>query len=774
MSDWAGNMIARNSVRGPRIAALLKTTFLVSSLALASVTSSAAIAQSVSGISVKGNQRIETATILSYLADAQGGSPAEINAAVQALRATGLFEEVDASVSGGRLTVTVQEYPTINLINFEGNDKLSDADLSAVVQSTSRRVYNPATVETDVATIADYYATKGRINATVTPKIIRRSDNRVDLVYEIFEGGITEIESIGFVGNLTFSDRRLRSVLSTKQAGILRLLISRDTYDPARVDFDKQVLTDFYTARGFVDFRVENVDIELTRERDAYLVTFNVEEGQRYRMGAIDIVSEINGVDAELFRREIKVDAGDYYSPVAIENDIARIESLALRQGVDFLRVDPQITRNEAGQILDVTYVLTRGERIFVERIDIEGNNTTLDRVVRDQFRVVEGDPFNPRSIRESAERIRALGYFANADVQARQGSGTDQVVIDVNVEEMPTGSFSFGVNYNTDTGASLVGTFKEQNFLGRGQQIFLNANLGKTNRQFTFDFTEPYLLGRDLSASLGLSYVTTNNEGAKYDTKTFRFSPSLGFPITEQARLSTFYALEYSSLQDVDAAASTVIKADEAKGGIWANSVGYNLSWDNRRKGVEPEVVLVARGGQEFGFGKNTYVKNTFLAGAETNVLSDQLTLRGTFEGGYAKYFKGSSRVIDRFMFGSDIMRGFQLGGIGPRDTATDDAIGGNAYAVVRLEAEFPLGLPEEYGMRGGAFVDYGSLWDPGFDCSSTTIDYCGFTPRSIAGLSLFWTTPLGPLRFNFTKPLSVQTGDNTRSFDLTISTQF
>ena len=767
-------MIARNSVRGPRISALLKTTFLVSTLALATVTSSAAIAQNVSGITVKGNQRIETATILSYLSSAQGGSASDINAAVQALRATGLFETVDATVSGSSLVVTVQEYPTINLINFEGNDKLSDADLSAVIQSTSRRVYNPATVESDVATLADFYATKGRINATITPKIIRRSDNRVDLVYEVFEGGVTEIESIGFVGNRTFSDRRLRSVLSTKQAGLLRVLITRDTYDPARVDFDKQVLTDFYTSRGFVDFRVENVDIELTRERDAYLVTFNVEEGQRYRLGNINIVSEINGVDVELFRREIKVDEGDYYSPVAIENDIARMESLALRQGVDFLRVDPQITRNDAGQILDVTYVLVRGERIFVERIDIEGNNTTLDRVVRDQFRVVEGDPFNPRTIRESAERIRALGYFSNADVNARQGSGADQVVIDVNVEEMPTGSFSFGANYNTDTGTSLVATFKEQNFLGRGQQIFLNMNLGKTNRQFTFDFTEPYLLGRDLSASLGLSYVTTNNEGAKYDTKTFRFSPSIGFPLTEQARVSTFYSLEYSAMQDVDAAASTFIKADAAKGGIWANSVGYTLSWDNRRKGVEPDVVLVARGGQEFGFGKSTYVKNTVLAGAETNVLSDQLTLRSTFEGGYAKYFKGSSRVIDRFTLGSDVMRGFQLGGIGPRDNATDDALGGNAYAVVRLEAEFPLGLPEEYGITGGAFVDYGSLWDTGFDCTGTTVDYCGFTPRSVAGLSVFWTTPLGPLRFNFTKPLKVQTGDNTRSFDLTISTSF
>jgi len=777
MSELAGIMSGKKLTRRTSVSALLKSTILVSTLAFTTVSSTAALAQNFnfSGIRVEGNQRIETATILSYLSEAQGGATAgEVNAAVQSLRATGLFESVDVAVRGNSLVVSVSEYPTINIINFEGNAKINDADLSSVIRSTSRRVYNPSIVEQDVATIAEFYATKGRINATVTPQIIRRNDNRVDLVFEVVESGVTEIESIGFVGNRTFGDRRLRGVLSTKQAGFLRTIISRDTYDPGRIEFDRQVLTDFYTSRGFVDFRIENVNVELTRERDAFLVTYNIEEGQRYRMGAVDISSEINGVDAETFRREVKLDSGDFYSPVSVENDIARIESLALREGVDFLQVEPRIVRNEVNQTLDITYVLIRGDRVFVERIDIEGNNTTLDRVVRDQFRVVEGDPFNPRSIRESAERIRALGYFGNADVQARQGSTPEQVVIDVNVEEQPTGSLSFGANFSTDNGIGFLINFKEANFLGRGQQLAFQANANQSSRSFGFDFTEPYLLGRDLALGLGIDYNTTIKQGASYDTERFRFSPSLGFPLTENARITTFYTLQYTNITDVRAGSSSFISADAAKGGLWTNSIGYNLSWDNRRSGVEPDVTTLVRFGQEFGFGKSQFLKTTALAGVETQVLGDVLTLRGTVEGGYSQFFKGSSRITDRFFLGSAMMRGFDLGGVGPRDTATDDALGGNAYAVARLEAEFPIGLPEEYGFTGGAFVDYGSLWDPGFDCAGTTVTYCGFTPRSIAGLSLFWTTPIGPLRFNFTRPINVQPLDNTKSFDVTISTSF
>ena len=759
-----------------RFAVLLQRVVFVVLLGIGGFGSGFASAQSYafSTISVEGNQRIETATILSFLGLTRGEavSGGALNEAAQRIRETGLFETVEIVPQGNTLVIRVVEFPTINRVNFEGNQRLSDSELAAVVRSQSRRVYSPAQAESDVTAIAEAYAQQGRVNATVTPRIIRRNDNRVDLVFEVFEGGITEIESIGFVGNRSFSDRRLRGVLETKQAGALRAIIQRDTFVADRIEFDKQVLVDFYKSRGFADMVVQSVDVSLTRTRDAYLITFNVQEGQRFQFGEVYVSSDLPDVDPLEFEAAIKTRPGQTYSPLAVDTDIARLERLALQKGLQFVQVEPRITRDDRNLKLNLELALVRGPRLFVERIDIEGNNTTLDRVVRNQFRVVEGDPFNPRSIRESAERIRALSYFSNADVQAREGSSPDQVVVDVNVTEAPTGSLSFGANYNSDIGLSLIASYKERNFLGRGQSLNFQLSTAETNRILSLDFNEPNLLGRDLGFGLELGYRVTNNENSQYDTETFRFSPSLSFPVSEKGRLAVFYALDYTDISDVDAAASPYIIADGAIGGVLTNSLGYTYSWDSRRTGLNPNAGVLLRFGQEFGVGDAQFIKTTASAVAETKVLNEEVTLRAAFDGGLLSYGSGASRITDRFFMGSRYMRGFAAAGIGPRDATTGDALGGNVFAVIRLESEFPLGLPEEYGITGGAFVDYGSLWDPGVGCADVL--YCDFTPRGVAGLSMFWKTPVGPLRFNWTTAFDAQTDDITKNFDVTISTSF
>ena len=777
MTRFANNAVTR-------LMALIRAALIGAVLALASTTAATAQQYQFSAVEVTGNQRIETGTILTYAAIARGQavSAAELNDAVQRIRASGLFESVDAVPQGSTLVITVVEYPTINRINYEGNTRLSDEELAAVVGSIERRVYSPVQAEQDVAAITQAYADSGRVNATVSPSIIRRADNRVDLVFEVFEGGLTEIERISFVGNRSFSERRLRGVLETKQAGLFRAIVGRDTLVADRIELDQRVLTDFYNSRGYADFTVQNVDVALTRDRSAYLITFNVQEGQQFTFGNISVTSEIPEADAAEFQAALRLHAGVTYSPFLIETDIARLERLALRKGLNFLTVEPRITRNDRDLQLNVEFALVRGERIFVERIDIEGNNTTLDRVVRSQFRVVEGDPFNPRSIRESAERIRALGFFSTADVNAREGSAPGQVVIDVNVEEAPTGSLSFGANFSSDNGFSLLASFKERNFLGRGQALSFELSTGEANRVFTFDFAEPNFLGRDLRFGLGLDYKTTNNENALYDTETFRFSPSFAFPVSENGRLTVFYAFEYTDITDVAGSAtpadqtddaSVVIEQESLLGSLSANSLGYSYSFDTRRTGLDPNTGVLLRFGQEFGFGDTAFIKTSALATAETKVWGEELTLRATIEGGLLAYSEGQSRVTDRFFLGSRLLRGFDPGGIGPRDAVTDDALGGNMFAVARLEAEFPLGLPEEYGITGGAFLDYGSVWDVG-NTFGADILYNEFTPRTVVGLSIFWTTPIGPLRFNFTDAIDAQEFDRPKSFDLTISTTF
>lgn len=724
---------------------------------------------------ISGNQRVEDGTILAFADLAPGArlSLAELNAAGQDIRGSGLFERVDLVPRGRTLAITVVEYPTIARISIEGNSRISDEALLPLLQSAPRRVFTPAQAEADTATIAEAYASQGRINAQVTPRIIQRPDNIVDLVFEVRESAVTEVERISFVGNRSYSERRLRAVLDTKEAGLLRALIGRDTYAPDRVTRDRQLLTDFYRSRGFIDFVIQSVDVSLTRERDAYLVTYNIREGQRFTFGEVTVSSEMPGVDPAEFAGLTTARAGARYSPVPIDNDATRLERAAANRGIRFLKVDPQLSRNPETLSVDINYVLTPAERVIVERIDIQGNGTTLDRVIRNQFQLVERDPLNPREIEESARRIRALGFFQDVSVNTRRGTAPGQEIIDVNVVEGPTGSLSFGANFNTDTGAGLTATYRQSNFQGRGQRLNLDFSTTQSNRRLGFGFTEPQLLGRDLRGSLDLSYVTTDNENALYDTETLRFSPGISFPISELQRLSLFYALEYTDLTDVSASASTIIQNEAAIGGVWTNALGYTLSYDNRRTGLNPTAGVVLRFGQEFGIGDTQFIQSTALAGVETLVLNEELTLRATLEGGSLYYISGDSRVTDRFFLGSRTMRGFEASGIGPRDALTDDALGGNTYAALRLEAEFPVGLPTEYGITGGVFADYGSVWDVGETYGQDVI-YNDVTPRAVIGAALFWDTPIGPLRFNFTRPLLVEDGDNTRNFDVTVSTRF
>ena len=482
-------------------------------------------------------------------------------------------------------------------------------------------------------------------------------------------------------------------------------------------------------------------------------------------------------MDSDLFERALKLRSGRTYSPTDVEFEIARLERLAIREGLNFVRVEPRVTRNDRDLTLDVEFLLTRGERVFVERIDIEGNTTTLDRVVRRQFRLVEGDPFNPRQIRESAERVHALGFFGDAQVEAREGSTPQQVVIDVDVEEQPTGSLSFGGSYSTSSGFGAAITFSERNFLGRGQRLALGVTTGASSSNYSFSFTEPAFLGRDLAYNINLSYLETDNDSAEYDTAIGSFSTGFTFPVSENGRLNLRYGARFSEITSLSDSVGSIITAEADQGQVWNSFVGYRYSYDTRRTGLNPNAGVLFEFGQDFAGlgGDSTYVESKLRAIAQTKVFNEEITLRATLEAGALSYSEGGSRVTDRFSLGSNLMRGFEGGGIGPREVGPgdiNDPLGGNYFAVARFEAEFPLPLPEEYGVSGGVFYDIGSLW--GLDETNDNVLYDDFTTRQVIGVSLFWDTPLGPLRFNFSEALSKEEFDEEQTFDLTISTQF
>ncbi|MGY3436905.1 MULTISPECIES: outer membrane protein assembly factor BamA [unclassified Marinovum] len=734
-------------------------------------------------VSVEGSQRVEPSTILTYAGIARGQqvSAAQLNDAYQRILASGLFEEVEIVPVGDKLVIRVVEFPTINRVVFEGNRRIKDEELETLITSASRRVFNVATAERDAQLIVQAYSEQGRAAARVTPKLIRRSDNRVDLAFEILEGGVIEVERVSVVGNSKFSDSRLRRILETKQAGIFRLLIRRDSFVEDRIAFDRQVLTDFYQSRGYVDFRVNSVNAELAEERDGYFITFNVQEGQQFSFGQITTVSDLPNVDPDEFADVVKIRQGVTYSPSLVENEIARMERLANRKGLNFVRVEPRVTRNDRTLELDIEFVLSQGPRIFIERIDIEGNTTTLDRVVRNEFNVVEGDPFNPREIRQSAERIRALGYFANADVEAREGSSPQQVIIDVDVDEAPTGSIGFGGTYSTDGGVGGNISFNERNFLGRGQQLGFDFSTASGTSNYGFNFAEPAFLNRDLRFAIALGYSETDNQyDDSYDTTIGFFTTSLTFPVAEFSTLQTRYSARFSEMRNAGADLGDILKAEVDQGALLSSGLGYTYSYDTIDRGLDPTAGVRLSFSQDFnGLGGDILsVSTTARAIAQKKVRNEEVTLRAVFEGG-ALWTDGDSRVIDRFRLGSSRMRGFEPGGIGPRERGpgVDDSLGGNFFAVARFEAEFPLGLPEEYGLSAGLFYDVGSVW--GLDNTSTTtaghsVVHDEPAARHVVGASLFWTTAIGPLRFNFTKALQKEEYDEDRLFEFTVATQF
>ncbi|MGV8987436.1 MAG: outer membrane protein assembly factor BamA [Cypionkella sp.] len=734
-------------------------------------------------VQVQGNSAVDAATIVSYLGIAKGKrlTEADLNDGYQRIFATGLFERVELVPQKNSLLIKVVENPTVGTVDFQGNARISDADLTKLIKLKSRQVYSPAQAEADAASMTELYRVQGRMAASVTPKVIRRPNNKVDVVFEITEGGVAEIARLSFVGNKAFSDYRLRQILNSKQAGILHALIQRDTYRTDRLEMDKKLLSDFYLSRGFLDFQILDAGAIYARDRDATFLNFTIHEGQSFKIGKVSTVSEVKGVDVAAFDKLQRLRSGVTYSPTVVQNNVDALEALALQKGLNFVTVEPRLKRNDRDGTIDVTFAIIKGQRAFVERIDIEGNTTTLDSVIRRQFHSVEGDPMNAQEVAQAAERIRALGFFSDVNVTQIAGSTPDQDVVRVDVTEQPTGSLSFGATYGVSSGFGIVVGFSERNFLGRGQGLTVNIQTGTSDVNSRIEFTEPAFLGRDLLFSFAAAQSSATHSNNNYDQYLTSITPSISFPVSAYGRLKLKYSLEQQEIKNVDDPGSSQVLIDE-QGTTLASSLGYSYVWDDRLSGLHPKGGVMVQFGQSVaGVGGDAkFISSSFSALAETKVLHDAVTLRVSFEGGATTgYSDYSTTAADRY-FRAGTMRGFESNGIGPRDlSATNqDALGGNFYAVAHLESEFPLGLPEEYGIKGGAFLDVGTVWGLGSAekslLSDASLDTTTARLRSVIGVSLFWTTPVGPLRFDFSHALKKESYDKEQTFNFTISAKF
>ncbi len=765
---------------------------LVMALLIAVLPSPLTLAQGTavfSRIDVAGNQRIEADTIRVFagIEPGQAVTPEELNLAVRKLFETGLFEDVTVMPEAGRLVITVKENPTINQIAFEGNDSVDDEKLNAVIQLRPRLAYSVAAAEADAQRIIDAYRAEGRYAASVTPVIIRQPENRVDLVYQISEGRKTTVQRISFLGNQVFSDRRLRRVIQTSQSNWLSFIIGKNTYDADRLEVDNELLRQFYLQRGYVDFRVLSSTAELARERNGFFLSFTISEGEQYNFGKMSVTSAVPGLNAADFQALLAPAAnGGVYNVKVVDRIVQRMTFQAGQGGYAFVEIRPQVTKNAAAHTVDINFQLAEGDRVFVERIDISGNTRTLDRVIRRQFHIVEGDAFNAREVKDAQDRINGLGYFKSATVDVRPGSESGKALVEVNVEEQPTGSLSLGGAFSSSEGLTAQVSLTERNFLGRGQTLSAAVTGSTQFGNFEFGFTEPALFDRDLLAGFNIYYRNTNLNEQSFKTKNIGFEPRIGFPLSENGRLTLRYRLSTNDIYDVQADTSRIILNEE--GNLLTSAVGLTYAYDRRNSVVDPTAGFILTLNQDLaGLGGDTqYSKTSGKARVYSSLFEEEVVLSAELEGGLIVSNDGT-RITDRFNTGGDSFRGFARNGLGPRDYCAigdclppqqdlkvDDALGGNYYSVLRLDASFPLGIPQEYGVYGGVFADVGSLW--GLDDTNGSQGQVddAFHLRSSIGVSLFVDTPFAPLRFNYAIPLQTQPHDVVERFRFTVQTRF
>jgi outer membrane protein insertion porin family len=770
----------------------------------------------VDRIEIQGAQRIEDETIRSYLRIAEGDvvTRAAVNGALKRLFATGLFRDVritprgSEDARGGRtLLVVVVENPVINAISFEGNRRIDDEILQAQIRSRLRGAFTRARAEADAQTILDAYRAAGRYSATVEPKIIKRDRNRIDLVFEISEGDEVGVSAINFVGNTAYSDRRLRGAIMTSESGWWKLFASADNYDPDRLEFDKQLLRRFYFARGFADFEVLSAVAELGPERDGFFITFTVNEGEQYENGEVQLLSNVIGVDPETYTHLIETDRGDTYDADLVERSIRSVLNAATEDGVNFINVRPEAKKRvgeDGTPLIDIIYRIIDAPKVYVDRIEITGNSRTLDKVVRREFEFAEGDAFNAYWLQRSRDNIRSLGFFSEVDVKTRRGAGDDRVIVDTTVVEQSTGDISFGIGFSTAESFGGDISLTERNFLGRGQFVRASASLTADRQYFDFRFTEPYFLDRNLRVGFNIFHAEVDNQdSSSFDSRRTGFKPRVGFSIDENSKIDFSYLIENSTIRGVPTTASPLIQTDAESRLV--SAVGYDYQLDFRDSKNQPTEGFVLRLGQDFaGLGGDAlYVKTEGSVKGYQSFFREELIASLEIAGGGLFGFGSDEiKVNDRFFLGGNSFRGFESSGIGPRDTNRisldtngdnrgdrnqniDDALGGNYYAISRADLSFPLGLPEEYGIHGGLFMDAGAVW--GLDDNS----YSAFNQadptaaqrfsvdddikiRAAAGASIFWRSPFGPIRFNFAKPILKEDNDRDEFFRFTAGTRF
>lgn len=741
-------------------------------------------------IQVEGNRRVEPETVRSYLRFTVGDTydPGKVNKSIKSLFATGLFSDVQIERDGGTVYVTVVENPVISQVAFEGNSEIDTETLVNEVHLKPRSVFTRARVQADVQRILDVYRRQGRYAATVEPKIIELEQDRVNLVFEIAEGKATKVKGINFIGNNAFSDTQLRDVISTTEKSWFDFLKGTSVYDPDRMNLDRELLRQFYLKNGYADAQVTVANAELDRDGSGFFITFAVEEGERYSFGPVSVDSTVASVDPEAVRGEIQTEEGDVYNAQLIDKSTEALTIAASEQGYAFARVRPRAYADPVSRTIAMNYTIEEGPRVYIDRINIVGNVRTKDYVIRREFRLAEGDAYNPLLVDKAKKRLERLGIFEKVTVKRRPGGAQDRVELDVVIVEKSTGELSFGAGFSTAEGVIGDISITERNLMGNGQFLRLKLSGSLERLQVDLNFTEPRFLDMNLAAGIDLFHKEIDQSSESgFRSRRTGGGVRLGFPLAENLWMQTRYNLSRDQIYDVDPNASAAIL--EAEGTTYTSLVGSSITYDLRDHPKNPTKGMFFQLSNDFaGLGGDVQF---YRAQAEVRgyyPITDHILFVTRTIGGHIAGWGGEDvRLLDLFFKGGETVRGFERAGFGPRDLLTNDALGGRTYWGTTAEVRFPIPLiPDDLGVQGAVFADAGSLFGAGQEAKNLntqcpngdrSLGICladSAAIRSSVGASILWASPVGPIRMDFAKVLSKESYDEEQFFRFGAQTNF
>ena len=751
--------------------------------------SSLSIAESdeIFDVQVIGNNRVDDSTVITYSGIRSGDVYLESNVeeALKKLYATELFSDVVIKYSNSILTIEITENALINQVAFEGNKSIDDQALQAVSLLKPRATYSNKKLEQDITNIINAYRSAGRYSVFVEPKIIKLDYNRINLVFEINEGSATEIIDINFIGNINYSDRKLRNVIATTRSTFIdKIWGTGKSYDNQLMEYDKELLKEYYRNKGYVNFKVLNAVAELNSQNDQFLITFTVSEGERYNFGQINITDQTSTKASFPINDIMLTVRGDVYSQSNIEKSSLAIVDYLRKNGNPFAQVKVLEQINVTDKTIDINYVISDGPQLYIERIDINGNQRTFDYVIRRRLTISEGDALNSTYLNNSIRNIRTLNFFSDVQVNTVQGSAPDRRIIKITVNEKPTGSLIFGAGYSSVSGVLGTISVAEKNLLGKGQNMTLDLNIGGNQSLVNLSFTEPAFLDTPVSAGFDIyGNQSDYSEQSGYKNKQVGAGVRFGFPLSDELRFNVKYSYTNNEVFSVPSTAALSLRQLEGEKSI--SEVGYNLIYNNLDNFFTPSSGFLIDFSQDIaGLGGDIkYIRSEISGDYYIDFTKDII---GSISLGAGHIFgldDQDVRISDAFMDPGLILRGFQSRGISPRlkpdDNSTaalsgsnEEAIGGNTFISTSAGIKFPIpSITEDYGIKGGLHINAGTLYDSDLDDAIVNESN---SIRTSVGASIFWDSPIGPLRFDFTEAINKETYDRTEFFQFSGGTSF